>query len=187
MIITISGVPGSGKTTVAKIVSEKLSFKLLIGGRIFRDQAKKMHISLAKMGSFAERNETFDKSLDEYILAQMRSGENMVVESRLSGWLCKLNDIESFKVFIAADEDVRFARVKKSLEKRREEEGDVPKLVRERENSEWQRYKKYYGIDLHDTSIYDLKVDATKDSAERVAEVIISGLDFWERTKRAKH
>ena len=54
--------------------------------------------------------------------------------------------------------------------------------MRERQESEWERYKKYYGIDYRDTSIYDLVVDASYDGAEKVAGVIIDGLNLRKRT-----
>lgn len=187
MIVTISGPPGSGKTTVAKILSKRLSFQLITGGEIFRDKARKMKVSLARLGSFAERDEKFDRSLDDHLLLLMKNREDMVVESRLSGWLCYLNKIEAFKVFVSASEEVRVERIRKSLKSRKEEKGSLPILLKEREENEWKRYKKYYGIDYRNTSIYDLIIDSTKESAEKVTEVIISGLDIREGAKAKIH
>jgi predicted cytidylate kinase len=188
MIITISGTPGSGKTTVAKLLSQRLSLRLVTGGQVFREQAAKLNISLSQLGSLAENDEKFDRSLDNFLLETLKKGENIIVESRLAGWLCHINHITAFKVFINADEDVRINRIRNSLNIRVEEKGENLRLmVKEREESEWKRYKKYYGIDYSDTSIYDLIVDSTDKSAEKVSEVIISAFNIWKGAKGENH
>lgn len=185
MKITISGPPGSGKTTVAKIISERLGIGLVEGGKIFRDEARKKNITLAGLGLLAEKDDRFDRSLDNFLILRLKGKEDAIVESRLSGWLCVLNKIDAFKIFVNAKEDVRIQRIKKSMSGRKEETGnDLPSLIREREKSELDRYNKYYGIDYSDLSIYDLVVDASQDGASEVAEVILSALDIWKRAKR---
>lgn len=185
MKLTISGPPGSGKTTVAEIVSRRLSLDLVTGGKIFREQANRLRVSLAKLGELAERSDEFDKTLDAYLLDALKENNDVVVESRLAGWLCHMHGIDAFKVYVDAEENVRLHRINKSLKSRKEEMGhNILSQMREREESEWERYKKYYGIDFRDTSIYDLVVDASRDGAEKVAEVIISGLDIWKGTGR---
>ena len=183
MRVTISGPPGSGKTTVAEIVSNRLSYELVTGGKIFREKAKEMKISLAELGTTAEKEGSYDRVLDSYLLDVLRAKSNVIVESRLSGWLCHMNGIKAFKVFVDAREDVRLQRIRNSIHYREEEKGDnLLYQIREREESEWARYKKYYGIDFRDTSIYDLVVDASSEGAEKIAEVIISGLSIRQGT-----
>ncbi len=183
MRVTISGPPGSGKTTVAEIVSNRLSYELVTGGKIFRERANDMKISLAELGTEAEKDGRYDRMLDGFLLDVLRSRQDVIVESRLSGWLCHLNGITAFKVFVDAREEVRLERIRNSIQHRAEEKGDnILFQMREREESEWERYKKYYGIDYRDTSIYDLVVDASDDSADDVAGVIISGLNLRKGT-----
>ena len=40
MLITISGLPGSGKTTVARLVAAELGLEHVYAGNIFRRQAE---------------------------------------------------------------------------------------------------------------------------------------------------
>lgn len=183
MRVTISGPPGSGKTTVAELLSNRLSYELVNGGKIFRERAKEMKISLAELGTAAEKENKYDKMLDGYLLEVLKGRDNVIVESRLSGWLCHLNKIDAFKVFVDAREEIRLERIRNSLASRKEEIGDnLLFQMREREESEWERYKKYYSIDFRDTSIYDLVVDASYDGAEKIAEVIISGINLRKKT-----
>ena len=73
MRVTISGPPGSGKTTVAEIVSNRLSYELVTGGKIFREKAKEMKISLAELGTTAEKEGSYDRVLDSYLLDVLRA------------------------------------------------------------------------------------------------------------------
>ena len=50
MRITISGPPGSGKTTVCKLIAERLDLKVVISGNIFRQMARESRMSLADFG-----------------------------------------------------------------------------------------------------------------------------------------
>jgi len=46
MRITISGPPGSGKTTVCGKLSQELGLKAVVFGQVFRDMAAEKRISL---------------------------------------------------------------------------------------------------------------------------------------------
>ncbi|MEM0492692.1 MAG: cytidylate kinase family protein, partial [Candidatus Thermoplasmatota archaeon] len=49
----------------------------------------------------------------------------------------------------------------------------------DRERSEAKRYKKYYNVDIHDTSFYDLVVDSTNLKPEEITSKILKriGMD----------
>jgi len=48
--------------------------------------------------------------------------------------------------------------------------------IREREKSEKRRYRDFYGIDLDDTSIYDIVIDTTSIPPEEVVGKIMEKL-----------
>ena len=56
MLITISGVPGSGKTTVARLVARALDLEHVYAGDIFRRQAEAAGLTLPEYLRRAERN-----------------------------------------------------------------------------------------------------------------------------------
>ena len=64
--ITISGLPGSGKTTVATLLEKETGLAYVYSGKIFRTMAKKYKMTLDDFGRYAETHEEVDKELDEY-------------------------------------------------------------------------------------------------------------------------
>jgi cytidylate kinase len=60
------------------------------------------------------------------------------------------------------------------------EQGDVEtrkKEISTREKSEATRYKKYYGIDIRDTSIYDIIINTSDKTPEEILEIILEHLE----------
>lgn len=169
MRITISGPIGSGKSTVGKILSSFLGYKFFSGGEFFRQAARRMGLSLEDFNKYAETHPEIDKEQDEYILDFIRKNDGIVVESRLSGWLCYKNAVDAFKIFIDAPIETRIERVAKRESQPMEE---VSRALREREDSELKRYREFYAIDYRITYIYDYTINTEHMSAEDVAKEI---------------
>jgi len=167
--ITVSGTPGSGKTTVAKLLKEKIGLKYVYSGKVFREMARQYGMSLQDFGRYCEKHREIDEKLDNRQIEILKEGD-VILEGRLAGWLAHRNNIPAFKILIDADIDVRAKRIVKreggTVEERKKE-------IVEREKSEMLRYKKYYDIDLKDTSIYDVVVDSTNLSPKGVIDVIL--------------
>ncbi len=168
--ITISGTPGSGKSTIARMLKDRLDLPYVYSGLIFRMIAEKHNMNLAEFGKYCEQHDNVDRELDDKQLEILQNG-NVIVEGRLAGWIAHLNQIPAFKIMIDADILVRAQRVvmreEGTAEQRKEE-------IEKREKSERNRYKRYYNIDLKDTSIYDLVVDSSDKNPDEVIEEIIA-------------
>ncbi len=168
-VLTISGTPGSGKSTVARLLEKKLGINCVYSGMLFREQANKHNMPLEEFGKYCERNSEIDKELDNKQLEILRKGD-VILEGRLAGWIAHHNNIPSLKVMIDAD---LLTRVKRIVNR---EEGEVEKRKKEilnREKSESKRYKNYYNIDLKDNSIYDLVIDSSNKTPGQVVDIII--------------
>ncbi|MDD4669066.1 MAG: AAA family ATPase, partial [Candidatus Methanomethylophilus sp.] len=87
MRITISGPPGSGKTTVCAKLSEALGLKAVVFGQVFRELAAERGISLAELGALAERDPNIDQSIDAKIVDTARANPDIILESRLSAYM----------------------------------------------------------------------------------------------------
>jgi len=167
--ITISGTPGSGKSTVAKLLEKKLGLKYIYSGMLFRETAKKHKMNLEEFGKYCEQNPEIDKEIDNKQLQILKKG-NVILEGRLAGWLAHLNNIPAFKIMLDADIDTRARRIVKrekgSIEKRKKE-------IIEREKSEALRYKKYYNINLKDNAIYDKVINTANKKPDEIVEIIV--------------
>ena len=171
MRISISGPPGSGKTTVCVEVAKRLDYDYVLVGQVFRQMASERRMDLETFSRLAEEDETIDMELDNRMLALARANENIVLEGRLTGPLLKARKIPVFAVFVTADERVRAERIAQREAKDVEQ---VLRNMRIRERSECKRYNAYYGIDPNDRKIYDLWIDSTNMSADRVSDMIVA-------------
>ncbi len=170
--ITISGLPGTGKTTVAKLLENRLGLRYVYSGEIFRRLAKKYNMPLEEFGLYCESHREIDEELDAYQLEVLRKG-NVIVEGRIAGWIAYRNKLPAVKILLDASLVVRAKRIVKR------ERGDIDKRKQEilqREQCEATRYRTYYGIDVKDTSIYDLIVDTGDKSPEQIVDIILQFL-----------
>lgn len=168
MRFTISGPIGSGKSTVGKILTKDLGYDFFSGGYFFREQARKHGMTVEEFNLFVEGHPEIDRKQDDMISDFLSSHDNIVVESRLAGWLCQMRNIEAFKVFITATFDTRLSRISRREGERR----DLATLLRTREESEYKRYLELYSIDYENTDVYDLVINTDNLSASKVAEQI---------------
>jgi len=155
--ITIGGLPGSGTTTTAKRLHDRLGIPYVYAGDMFRAMARERDMTLAEFGAYCEEHPEVDRMLDQKQKVILMTG-NVILEGRLAGWIAHRNYIPCFKLWLTCDADERARRIA-------EREGDpVEQIQREmaaREQSEKKRYRAYYDIDLDDLSIYDAVVDTT--------------------------
>jgi len=183
VIITISGTPGSGKSTVAKLLVEKISAERIYVGGIRRALARKKGMSLEQLNEYAQTHPETDIDVDQKAAAEARllekQGKIVVVEGRTQFHFLP----KSVKIYIKVDPVVGAQRIWKDLHsaatRQERNEGNLRSLeetkqrTREREEEDARRYKKYYGIDHRDESQYDLVLDSTRQSAEEIAEKIV--------------
>jgi CMP/dCMP kinase len=170
VLITLSGLPGSGTSTVARTVASRLGLAHLDGGTVFRSLAAERGMSLAAFAQVAEGDDSIDRALDDRLVARARDGD-VLVESRLAGWLATRAELAALRIWIDCDEVERARRVGA---RDGHDTGAALATNREREASERIRYLGFYGIDLTDLSIYDLVVDSTSTPPEAIIDQIVA-------------
>ena len=169
MLITISGLPGSGKTTVARLVAEQLGLEHVYAGDLFRRQAAARGLSLEEYARRAETDHSIDRALDEQMQARAARDE-AVLEGRLAAFMADAARRPALKVFLDAPEPVRAARIVAR------EGGAAEARLQEtqaREASDARRYREIYGFDYHDRSRYDLVLSTDGRAPEELAADIV--------------
>lgn len=178
MIITISGTPGSGKSTVAKAVAKALRLTHYSAGDFMRAMAADRNISLAELSKEAEKSDKIDKEIDRRTLELAKREDNFIIDSRLAFHFIP-KSLKSIKLFLICNVKEAARRIyidivsnKRGTEKETSQK-EVEKAIGQRIKSEVKRYKKYYGVDYLDESNYDLVVDTTSISPAEVVQKVI--------------
>ncbi|MCE9586559.1 cytidylate kinase family protein [Candidatus Uhrbacteria bacterium] len=182
MIITISGVPGSGKTTVAKILSDKLGMPFYSMGGLRAKLAEERRISIDELNAIGEIDPTTDTSVDEYQRELGKTKDNFIVEGRLSWHFIP----HSIKIFLSCDLDEAAKRIfdARKNTKTREDEAmyrnveETRRAIEERTASDVRRYALIYGVDYRDAGHYDFVIDTTTLAGpEATAAVILEKIE----------
>jgi len=175
MLITISGPAGSGKSTVAAGLAERLGSEHISGGDIFRNLAAERDLTPLELNKLAEEDEAIDLDLDRRQRELATGREDLVLESRLAGWMA--GNEADFRIWLDAPLDIRTERIAdredKPIATAREE-------TVERAESEALRYREYYGIDIDDLEIYDLALNTARFSPGAVLDVVIAAVESYD-------
>ena len=176
MIITITGLPGSGKTTIVKMLSEKLNVPWYSVGDLRGKMAKERGITIDALNEIGESEAFTDKDVDDYQTELGKRGESFVIDGRLS-WHFIPN---SFKLFLDVDSNVGATRIfeaskagERSDETAYKDVDEAKQFIENRIASDSRRYQKYYGVDFLDRTNYDLVIDTSSMTPESIVERVI--------------
>jgi CMP/dCMP kinase len=180
-IITISGKPGSGKSSTADKVAELLSYTRHSSGEMVRAVLRQQGITLEEYNARAEDDHNLDALVDDKLRA-LRELDDIVIDSRLGFYWIP----ESFKVYLDLDLSVATARIYKDTVTSSRRSGetaasldDVARMVEARVNSERNRFKSLYNIDPYNTSHFDLIIDTSRHSPQTVALTVFDTYKQW--------
>ncbi len=167
MIITISGLHGTGKSTIGKLIAQRMNLKYYSTGQAFRDLAQEMKMTLEEFTDYVEENPDVDKKLDIKIIEIARKG-NIIIDSQLSAYI--LDSIAQFKVLLTCPLELR---VKRMAERDKTSYEDKLSETIMREESEMERFRKLYRIDLNNVKIYNLILETENLTVEEIVEKIV--------------
>jgi cytidylate kinase len=182
MIITISGLPGSGKSTVGRLLASRLGYKFYSIGELRGEIALRMGITIDELNEIGKKEAWTDRKVDEYTRQLGEKGDNFVID----GWNAFHFIPRSFKVFLGVDPCTgaeRIFRDQRKDEKRAESVEECLGMLRKRLKETDERYRKHYNLRFLDRKNYDIVIDTTGMKPEEVADRIIRAAKAWKGTK----
>ena len=168
LTVTVGGLPGTGTTTLCKVLQQRLGLPYMYAGALFREEARRRGLTLAEFGALCQRDPSIDAALDDRQEFLLRKG-GLIMEGRLSGWIAQRKRLPALKVWILCDEPERLRRIVDRDGGTLEQQASATWA---REESEADRYRRYYSVDLKDTSFYDLVLDSTHLLPEALADKV---------------
>lgn len=182
-IITISGKPGSGKSSTADKVAEMLQYSRHSSGDMVRQLLTQKRLTLAEYNSQAQNDRSLDTYVDDQLRA-LREQNDIVVDSRLGFYWIP----ESFKVYLDLDIEVATVRIYKDAVSNKSRSGtgegtaslgEVSTQVRERMQNEQNRFRALYHVDPYSLEHFDLVVDTSRHSPQTVALAVFDSYKKW--------
>ena len=168
MIVIVSGPPGSGKTTLAKKISEKYNYEYVSTGAIFREMARALNVDVVTLNKMAEKELDIDIKVDSKVLDFLKR-DKIVIESHIAGWGIKGSKDDVVAIYVTASLEKRAQRIA-SRDGISYEQAVLQVLSRE--ESHWRRFFNFYGINITDLSIFDLVVNTDNLTPDEVFAVV---------------
>jgi cytidylate kinase len=181
IVICISGMAGTGKSTLAKKLANRYNLKYYSGGDALKALAEEEGYNSTVNGwwespeglSFIERrkqDQTFDTAVDEKLKKYADEGQ-VLLDSWTMPWLVK----GGFKIWLAASVGKQAERIAQRDKITIKEAHEALKAKEARTKA---IYKELYGFSLgEDFAPFDLILDTDNLSAQEVFEVLCMVID----------
>ena len=169
-VITVGGLHGTGKSSVADAIAKRFNLRRMSAGVVFRQLAKERNLTLEEFSRVAEGNEDIDRLIDDKLREEAEKG-NAVIDGQLAAWMA--GDNAGLKILLTASVENRIRRISER------DDTDFEFARREtitREGSEKARYFEYYGVDVSDHSIYDFIINTDKYDLEEVITIVFTAI-----------
>lgn len=182
-IVTLGGLPGSGKSTVRGLLAEKLEYESFSTGDFTRKLARERGMTLEEFNEVVAGDRELDVLIDKEQKRIEKEGDYMVIDAHLGFYFVP----SSFKVFLNISIDEAARRIFEDRDKAvRKESGDTMETIEEakertlrRIENHKKRYLKHYGVHLYDVKNYDFVMNTEGTSPEEIANAIITAYTNW--------
>lgn len=181
IVVCVSGMAGTGKSTLCRKLAQKYGLRYYSGGDALKELAAEDGYTISGPGwwessgglNFLEKrgkDGKFDKAVDDKLLENARQG-NVLLDSWTMPWLLPYG----FKIWLSASVDKRAERIVKRDKITFKEALEV---MKEREGKTKAIYQRFYGFALgEDFTPFHLVMDTDNLKADEVFSVLCKVLD----------
>lgn len=186
MLITISGMIGSGKGTVATLLGKRLGLPVYSIGDIRRTMARQGGLTLEEYNRYGETHPSTDREPDQWAKQKARQTGRGIFEGRVMFHFIP----QSVKIFLDCNEQESARRISRDRHAKRKNEADLTETasalaaIRRRIKSDNKRYRKYYHLNVFDLRHYDLVIDTTRLTPHAALNKILKYLANYKNRRR---
>jgi cytidylate kinase len=178
--VVLNGDLGSGKSTVATLLAQRLGVRYVSVGDLYRQLARERGMTALELNLHAELDDDVDAYVDRLQRDIAESGETVVVDSRLAWFFFHA----ALKVHLTVDPAVGAERVVARPGGPVESYASAAEAragLAERSESERIRFLQRYGADKTDLRNYDLVLDTSEAAPEEIVAQIVGVLTSARR------
>ena len=173
--ITVSGLAGSGTSTLVKGLMTHFNWTSLNGGDVFREEAKRRGMTLEMFNELCKNELEVDQELDTLLQQRMQGeGSADIVESRLAGWWAHRLGLPCLRIWLDVSPQERARRVV-AREGGSEEEAMLANAERSKVNNE--RFMMLYQLIPEDPEPYTHVIPSSNLNAAEILEHVIALLE----------
>jgi cytidylate kinase len=180
MKITISGLPGAGKTTVGKELAQFFKCEFLSVGDLRGKFALENNLTIDELNKKGKTDPTVDTRFDEHQKKYGRKNKKFVIEGRLSYHFVP----DSIKIFLIVDKIIGAKRIFKDQrpdEKKYNTLKETSKTIENRIKNDKERYLNIYKINPYDLTQYDIVIDTTEIPSEKMLKVLLKRIKLHQK------
>lgn len=168
-IITLTGNIGSGKTTVGKILAERLNYSFFSMGEFVRKKAQEQNMSILQFNKLGQNNPIHDLELDQYYSTIK---ENSIIDGRLAWY----HILTSFKIFLKCNYEIAAQRIytkRRVGDHGRENINHLIQDIQKREEEDQKRLFSVYEVNFLKEEHYHLVINTDDKTLDEVVQMIL--------------
>lgn len=174
--ITLSGSVGSGKSTIGKLLSEKLNVEFISVGNLSRKKAELMGMDIDQFQVYLKKHPEMDREMDKYIIEEMEGKTNFILDYRLGFHFIK----NSFNVLLKVSPELALKRVSGRVGTNEFYDGlgleqKITKMNARNLNMQT-RFLELYQVDFLSEKNYDLVLETDELEPQEITSKIITQL-----------
>jgi len=167
VIIAISGPHGSGKTTIARALSQTLGLRYISAGEIFRRMAKDHGMDIVEFTKYASKHPEIDILIDNTMKEEAKKG-NVVLDSQLAYFM--VDALKPIKILVIAEKEDRIRRL---MQRENISYEEAKREIEVRDAEERKRFKRLYNVNLWNPKDFHIIVNTSKLSKDETVKIVV--------------